>query len=102
MIYKFLKIKLIRRQFFKSRILRGIVEYMVYPSDLRRVTTTENLGICTPHRSTQDPHGGGPGPGILCDAVGGELDHINHGFRPRQDQANQPEPVRSVQTSRID
>ena len=79
-----------------------IVEYMVYPSDLCRVTTTENLGICTPHRSTQDPHGGGPGPGILCDAVGGELDHINHGFRPRQDQANQPEPVRSVQTSRID
>ena len=74
---------------------------MVYPSDLCRVTTTENLGICTLHQSTQDPQEGGPGPGILCDAVGGELDHINHGFRPRQDQADQPEPVRSVLTSDI-
>ena len=34
-----------------------VVEYMVYPSDLRRVTTTENLGICTLRRSTRPRSG---------------------------------------------
>ena len=56
-IRKFTVLNLIRIWELNKIRFQSYVEYMVYPSDLCRVTTTENLGICTLHRSTRPRSG---------------------------------------------
>ena len=39
--------------------------------------------------SSRQPHRGGEGQELIWDTVGGELYHMDHGFRPLVDQAVQ-------------
>ena len=60
-----------------SVLYRIFVACMVYPSGQSRITTTENLGICTlPVNQSRDR--------ITLGHCGKEIYHIKHGFRPQR------------------
>ena len=62
---------------------------MVYPSGHGHIVTTENLGICTlPSINWTESRT----VGLIYDTVGGEIYHMEHGFRPRRTRS----PVKEI------